>query len=110
MTSSSSPPRSILDRIKKLASETAIYGVSAIVGRLVNFILVPFYIAYFANELYGVVTLMYTAFLFFNHVYQYGMEAAYLKYASGSEGRARAVQVFSTAIWSGCLSSRVRYN
>lgn len=89
-----------LNRIKKLASETAIYGVSTIVGRLVNYLLVPIYLGFFTAEQYGVVGFVYMSFLILNHVFQHGMESAYLKYASGSEGRARVKRVFSTATWS----------
>ena len=89
-----------LGRIKKLASETAIYGVSTIVGRLVNYLLVPIYLSFFDPELYGVVGFVYMSFLILNHVFQHGMESAYLKYASGTEGRERVKQVFSTASWS----------
>jgi O-antigen/teichoic acid export membrane protein len=47
-----------------------------------------------------VVAVLYTAFTLINHVYQHGMESAYLKYASGAEGRARAAEVFNAATWS----------
>ena len=89
-----------LSRIKKLASETAIYGISTIVGRLVNYLLVPIYLSFFDPELYGIVGLVYTSFLILNHVFQHGMESAYLKFASGKEGRGQVGQVFSTATWS----------
>lgn len=89
-----------LSRIQKLASETAIYGVSTIVGRLVNYLLVPIYLAFFSAEMYGVVGFVYMSFLILNHVFQHGMESAYLKFASGTEGRSRVKQVFSTATWS----------
>ena len=89
-----------LSRIKKLASETAIYGISTIVGRLVNYLLVPLYLGFFKPELYGVVVLVYTSFLVLNHLFQHGMESAYLKFASGEAGRSRVSQVFSTATWS----------
>ena len=87
-------------RIKKLASETAIYGISTIVGRMINYLLVPFYIAVFEPGLYGIVGLVFMTFSLLNHVYQHGMESAYLKFASGEEGRARKETVFSTASWS----------
>lgn len=89
-----------LGRIKKLASETAIYGISTVVGRMINFLMVPLYVAVFEPGLYGVVGLVYTTFLILNHVYQHGMESSYLKFASGKEGRARKEDVFSTASWS----------
>ena len=89
-----------LSRIQKLASETAIYGVSTIVGRLVNYLLVPIYLSFFDAELYGIVGLVYTSFLLLNHLFQHGMESAYLKYASGKEGREQVQKVFSTATYS----------
>ena len=91
---------SFFSRIKKLASETAIYGISTIVGRMINYLLVPFYLAVFDPSLYGIVGLVFMAFTLLNHVYQHGMESAYLKYTSGDEGRARKEVVFSTSTWS----------
>lgn len=91
---------SFASRVRKLASETAIYGVSSVVGRLVTFLLVPFYTQFFAPDLYGVIILVYTAFVFLNIVYTYGVESAYLKFASGSEGRERVRETFSVAVWS----------
>ncbi len=84
-------------RIRKLASETAIYGLSTIVGRLLNFLLVPFYTHVFVPSEYKVVGLIYGAFVFLNIVYTYGLESSFLKFASGQEGRARFSQTFSTA-------------
>ncbi len=91
---------SFASRVRKLASETGVYGVSSVVGRLVTFLLVPFYTQFFAPDVYGVVILVYTAFVFLNIVYTYGVESAYLKFASGSEGRARVRETFSVAVWS----------
>ena len=98
---------SFQSRVGKLASETAIYGVSSVVGRLITFLLVPFYTQFFAPDVYGVVILVYTAFVFLNIVYTYGMESAYLKYASGKEGRERNQEVFSVATWSLLATSAV---
>ena len=43
--------------IRKLAGQTAIYGLSSIVGRLLNYLLVPLYTYKFANAAdYGVVS------------------------------------------------------
>jgi O-antigen/teichoic acid export membrane protein len=86
----------VASRIRKLASETAVYGVSSVLGRAVNFLLFPFYSQVLRPEEFGIVGLIYAAFLFLNILYQYGMESAYLKFASddSSDG------VFSTAVWS----------
>ena len=67
---------------------------------MINYLLVPLYLAVFDPALYGIVGLVFTTFVLLNHVYQHGMESAYLKYASGTEGRARKESAFSTASWS----------
>ncbi|NBB85409.1 MAG: oligosaccharide flippase family protein [Bacteroidetes bacterium] len=97
--------RSFFGRIKQLASETAIYGVSSIVGRMLNFLLFPFYSHVFPPEAYGVLSIVYAAFIFFNIVYQYGMESAYLKYATDAPDRRARQQVFSTVSWSLLVTS-----
>ncbi|TDI70921.1 MAG: polysaccharide biosynthesis protein [Bacteroidetes bacterium] len=87
-------------RINKLAAETAVYGVSSVFGRLINFLLFPFYSNVFAPDVYGPVIVVYAAFVFLNIIYQYGMEAAYLKYAANSPDADEKTRTFSTAVWS----------
>ena len=84
-------------RIKKLASETAIYGVSSIFGRLINFLLFPFYSHQFLPEIFAPVIVIYAAFVFLNILYQYGMESAYLKFAADSDTELDKQTTFSTA-------------
>ncbi|WP_019946296.1 lipopolysaccharide biosynthesis protein [Hymenobacter aerophilus] len=67
---------------KKLASQTAIYGVSSIVGRVVNFLLVPVYTARFAAAEYGIVTGLFAYVSFLNVVFTYGMETTYFRFAN----------------------------
>ncbi len=67
---------------KKLASQTAIYGVSSIVGRVVNFMLVPVYTARFAAAEYGIVTGLYAYVSFLNVVFTFGMETTYFRFAN----------------------------
>jgi len=86
-----------MSRLKQLASDTAVYGLSSIVGRMLNFLLVPLYTQVFVPGEYGLVGLVYAAFTFLNILFTYGQESSYLKYASGEEGRARVSAVFSTA-------------
>ena len=90
---------SFIQRIQKLASETAIYGISSIVGRALKFLIFPFYTQYFKSDRLGVYVAAYAGFIVFNIIYTYGMEAGYLKFASGKEGRSRASRVFSTVTW-----------
>lgn len=91
---------SFADRIKQLASDTAIYGISSVVARLINFLLFPFYSQVFPPDRYGVVSLVYASFIFLNIVYQYGMESAYMKYASDADNKVENKKVFSTAMFS----------
>ena len=85
-------------RIRKLASETAVYGVSSIFGRLINFLLFPFYSNVFPPDVYGPVVVLYAAFVFLNIFYQYGMESAYLKYAAAADSMSDRSDTFSTAV------------
>ncbi|GIV59378.1 oligosaccharide flippase family protein [Rhodocaloribacter litoris] len=86
------------DRIKQLASETAVYGIASIVGRMIGYLLFPIYSHVFLPDQYGVISIVYTAFVFLNVVYQHGMESAYLKYAADSPDAAARHATFSTAV------------
>ncbi|BDD02758.1 oligosaccharide flippase family protein [Aureibacter tunicatorum] len=68
--------------LKKLAGETAIYGLSSIIGRVLNYLLVPLYTSYFLREQMGVVSLLYAYSAFFIIVYTYGMETSYFRFAT----------------------------
>ena len=67
---------------KKLVGQTAAYGISSIVGRALNYLLVPFYTKMFAPEEYGIVTELYAYVAFFNILYTYGMETAFFRFAN----------------------------
>ena len=67
---------------KKLASQTAIYGVSSIVGRVLTYLLVPIYTGAFAAAEYGVVTGLYAYVSFLNVVFTYGMETTFFRFAN----------------------------
>ena len=71
-----------MSTLKKLAGETALYGVSSIVGRFISYLLVPLYTAYFTTEEYGVVTELFVYAAFFIIVYTYGMETAFFRFAT----------------------------
>ncbi|MBI3112319.1 MAG: flippase [Ignavibacteriales bacterium] len=75
----------MLDKILRLGKEAAIYGLSSILGRFLNFLLVPFYTNYLLPSEYGVVATLYAYIAFMVIVYGYGMEAAYMRFVSPSE-------------------------
>ncbi|WP_187261142.1 lipopolysaccharide biosynthesis protein [Pontibacter beigongshangensis] len=67
---------------KKLVGQTAAYGLSSIIGRVLNYLLVPVYTKAFLPEAYGVVTYLYSFVALFNVVYTYGMETAFFRFAN----------------------------
>ena len=87
----------MFEKIKELTKDTAIYGISTIVGRFFNFLLVPFYTNVFSTSEYGVAFLIYSYLAFLNIIYIYGMDAAFMKYTSLAEGDEKQ-KTFSTWI------------
>jgi O-antigen/teichoic acid export membrane protein len=73
------------DKIKELSKDTILYGISTIVGRFLNFILVPFYTNVFGTAENGVFNNIYAYIAFFNVVYIYGMDSAFMKYYSTAD-------------------------
>ncbi|MBC7426114.1 MAG: oligosaccharide flippase family protein [Bacteroidia bacterium] len=66
--------------LKKLASQTAIYGLSSIIGRFLNFLLVPLYTRVLLPEEYGVVSVFLGLAAFFKILLVYGMETAFFNF------------------------------
>jgi O-antigen/teichoic acid export membrane protein len=93
-----------LSVIKKLAGDTALYGMSTIVGRFLNYLLVPLYTGIFSPEAYGVSAYFYAIASFAAVIYSYGMETAYFRFAKEDSNRK---QVLSTGLWSVFTSSLV---
>lgn len=93
-----------MGNLKQLAGQTAIYGVSTIVSRFLNYLLVPLYTYKLATGAYGVVTEMYAYVAFLNVVLTYGMETAYFRFLSQEKDKSK---VFSTGIISLIFTSLV---
>ncbi len=75
----------MLTKLKRLFADTAIYGISTILGRFLNFLLVPFYTNVLMPGEYGIVAYVYSLIAFINVLYGYGMESAFFKYSSTLE-------------------------
>ena len=91
-----------MNPLKKLLGQTAIYGLSSIVGRLLNYLLVPLYTRYFTTSEYGDVTLLYAYAAFLLIILSYGIETAFFRF-SQREPNKRVV--YSTALISLLISS-----
>ena len=83
--------------LKKLAGETAIYGLSSILGRVVNWvILTPYFTRVFTTDEYGIVNDLYFYIAFLLVLFTYRMETAFFRFASRSEEHSSNA-VFTTA-------------
>ena len=68
--------------IKSLAKDTAVYGLSSIIGRFLNWCLVPLYVYLFPSQEYGVVTYLYGATAVALVILNYGMETGFFRFAN----------------------------
>lgn len=84
--------------LKSLAKDTAIYGMSSIVGRFLNYLLVPLYTAQLsaASGGYGVITNLYSWTALLLVMLTYGMETTFFRYANKSEEN--PATVYSTTL------------
>ncbi len=87
-----------------LAGQTAIYGLTSIVGRLLNYLLVPLHTRVFSDAEYGTSALLYAYASFLAIAFTYGMETAFFRFFSRHEGEQREA-VYATALTSLMLSS-----
>ena len=95
----------MLEKIKQLTKDTAIYGISTILGRFFGFILTPFYTHVLPDQgEMGIYNNYYAAIAFLNVVFIYGMDAAFMKYASQNTGETKK-KIFSTAMIAITISS-----
>lgn len=91
--------------IKSLAKDTAIYGISSIVGRFLNWCLVPLYTIMFPADEYGIVTYIYSIVALTLIVLTYGMETGFFRFANHERWK-DPIQVYTTSLISlACTSS-----
>lgn len=67
---------------KKLLGDTAIYGLSSILGRTLNYVLVPIHSGFFEPSEYGKFTELYAYIAFLNVIFTYGMETSFFRFAT----------------------------
>lgn len=82
--------------IKSLAKDTAIYGLSSIVGRFLNWCLVPLYVYLFPAEEYGIVSYLYSFTAVVLIILNYGMETGFFRFANKED--ADPERVYSTSL------------
>lgn len=91
------------NEVKKLAGQTAIYGGTTVLSRLLNYLLVPLHTYLFSNAAdYGVVGELYAWTSLFIVILTYGMETAFFRFSQDDEIKDR---VYSTVVGSLLVTS-----
>jgi O-antigen/teichoic acid export membrane protein len=90
--------------IKRLAGQTAIYGIPSILGRIFGYLLVPLYTKVFLPDAYGTVGVFYAFVSFLTVVLTYGMETSFFRF---NELESDKEKVFSTGMISLLLTSGI---
>ncbi|HXB12441.1 MAG TPA: oligosaccharide flippase family protein, partial [Bacteroidia bacterium] len=88
--------------LKALAGQTVVYGLPSIVGRILNYLLVPLYTRAFSTADYGTVTSLYASMSFLNIVLTYGMETSLFNFSRQQEDKQK---VYSTILTSVTITS-----
>ncbi len=94
-----------MNPLKRLAGQTAIYGIPSILGRFLNYLLVPLYTyGLLTQQEYGVVNIFYSFTALLMVILTYGMETAFFRF---SETEANKSRVYSTGLISLVFSTSV---
>lgn len=81
--------------LKKLAGQTAIYGISTILGRFLN-VFLTFWLTYvFAADAFAIFSLAYAYATFLNVIFTYGMETSYFRFVQNEQYKG---DVYSTSL------------
>lgn len=82
--------------LKQLAGQTAVYGVSTIVSRLLNYLLVPYLSRVLTTAEYGVNTYMYSLIPFALVLLTMGLETGYFRFAGEAKDVESKQKIFAT--------------
>lgn len=92
--------------MKNLARQTAVYGISNILGKFLNWCLVPLYTYVLTSSAeYGVVTNLYAWTALLLVILTYGMETGFFRFANKEDGDAQ--KVFGTVLTSVATTSAI---
>ncbi len=85
-----------MNPLKQLAGQTAIYGLSSIVARVINFFFVPLYTRMLTTGNYGLASELLAYIALLQVVLTFGMETGFFRFASKDKSRSEII--FSTAL------------
>ena len=86
-------------KVKQLVGQTAIYGTTTILGRLLNYLLVPFHTYIFLEpSAYGIVGDLYAWVALFLVLLTYGMETTFFRFSEMEKDRDNVFKTTLTCI------------
>lgn len=85
-------------KIKSLAKDTAIYGLSSIIGRFLNWLLVPFYTFVFTEVELGTSQNIYAYVAITIVILTFGMETSFFRYINQETDKESRVKIYSTIL------------
>ena len=95
----------MLKQIKSLTKQTMVYGVGTIATRMVTFLLLPVYTNILPDEKYGQAALVFTFLAMMNHVYNYGLDSAFMRFYSHGNDDQDKTKILSSAMIMAAISS-----
>ncbi|MCO4293138.1 oligosaccharide flippase family protein [Solitalea sp. MAHUQ-68] len=82
--------------LKKFVGQTAIYGLSNIATRILNFFLTPLYTKIYSQSVYGIFTTLYSWASIINAILAFGMETTYFRFLGKEKDKDK---VYSNSFW-----------
>ncbi|MFT3917918.1 lipopolysaccharide biosynthesis protein [Cloacibacterium sp.] len=82
--------------MKKLLNETIIYGIGAILPRVITFLLNPLYIHYIDKEAFSVFSSLYSWIALVNVMLTFGFETSFFRFSTEKENEKMS---FDTSFW-----------
>ena len=89
--------------LKRFAQDTAIYGVAAVLPKIVNVLLVKLHTAKLGPALYSDNTQFYVYAVYLNVLLTYGLETAFFRFFTKLQNNTKVVQTAFTSILSTSL-------
>jgi len=90
----------MLSQIKRLTKHSAVYGAGHILSRSLGFLLLPIHTNVLQTpEAYRPAALLFTALAFFNVIFSYGLDVAFLRFFILEKTQKGKQRIFSTAFW-----------
>lgn len=92
-----------MSSLKKLANQTAWYGLSAIAARFINYLLTPYLTFKFTEAAYGEMSIVYSFIPFLNVLVTHGMETAYFRFGTKENEK----EIYNTSTFSMLLVTSI---